>query len=256
MNLGFVGTGEITAAIVTGLCSASNHDLSIRLSPRNHVIAKRLAERFAVVSIASSNQEVLDLSDVVVIAVRPSVSSSVLAELHFRPEHCIISVVSGLSSRRLSELIAPAIRIVRAVPLPSTARRNGPTGIYPPDALAQNLFSSIGTVFPVDTEHEFEAMCATTATIASIYALMERVASWLAKNGVRDRIAREYVARVFCGLSCAVAESPDESFEFFVKAHATAGGTNEQFLKHIGDSGLLEGIPDGLTAVLKRISRT
>ena len=33
MNLGFVGTGEISAAMVTGLCSGSTHDLSIRLSP-------------------------------------------------------------------------------------------------------------------------------------------------------------------------------------------------------------------------------
>lgn len=255
MNLGFVGTGEITAAIVTGLSSGSAHDLSIRLSPRNHAIAARLADRFAAVSIASSNQDVLDSSDVIVIAVRPSVASSVLGELRFRPGHSVISLVSGLSSRRLSELIAPAIRIVRAVPLPYTARRNGPTGLYPPDRLAEGLFSRIGTVFPVDTEHEFDAMCATTATIASTYAVMERIASWLANNGVQDRIAREYVARIFCGLSCAVAESPDQSFESFVKAHATAGGTNEQFLKHIGDSGLFEGIPDGLRAVLERISR-
>ena len=113
MNLGFVGTGEITAANVTGLCSGSTHDLSIRLSPRHHAIATRLADRFAAVSIASSNQEVLDSSDVIVIAVRPPVSSSVLAELRVRPEHGVISLVSGLSSRSLSELLAPAIRIVR-----------------------------------------------------------------------------------------------------------------------------------------------
>jgi hypothetical protein len=31
-------------------------------------------------------------------------------------------------------------------------------------ARAQNLFSCTGTVFPVDTEHEFEAMCAAGTT--------------------------------------------------------------------------------------------
>lgn len=256
MNLGFVGTGEITSAIVTGLCAGSTGDLSIRLSPRNHEVAMRLADRFAAVSIASSNQDVLDASDVIVVAVRPPVASSVLAELRFRPDHCVISVVSGLSCRSLSELIAPAVRIVRAVPLPSTARQHGPTAIYPADRHAQDLFARIGTVFPVDTEQQFEAMFATTATIAFTYAVMEAVASWLTAHGVQDRTAREYIARMYCGLSCAVAESPDQSFDSFVKAHATAGGINEQFLAKFGKSGVLDAIPDGLTAVLNRIGRT
>ncbi|MBV8806485.1 MAG: NAD(P)-binding domain-containing protein, partial [Sinobacteraceae bacterium] len=107
MKLGFIGTGEITAAMVTGLCSASIEGLSIRLSPRNHELATHLADRFAAVSIASSNQDVLASSDVVVIAVRPPISSSALAELQFRPQHCVISLVSSLSLRKLSELVAP-----------------------------------------------------------------------------------------------------------------------------------------------------
>jgi len=73
-------------------------------------------------------------------------------------------------------------------------------------------------------------------------------------HGLPDQAAREYVARMFCGLSCAVADAPDESLQSLVKAHATAGGINEQFLKHIAGSGLLSAISDGLTAVMKRFS--
>jgi pyrroline-5-carboxylate reductase len=154
MKLGFVGTGEITSAIVTGL-NSSTAQFSIRVSPRNRETATELANRFAVVSIALSNQDVVDASEVVVIAVRPAIAPSVISELHFRPDHCVISLVSGLSLQRLSELVAPATRIIRAVPLPSTARRAGPTGTYPSDQLANDLFGSIGTVFPVESEHEF-----------------------------------------------------------------------------------------------------
>jgi pyrroline-5-carboxylate reductase len=85
---------------------------------------------------------------------------------------------------------------------------------------------------------------------------MEKIASWLAENGIPHQRACEYVARMFCGLSSAVVDTPDQSLQSLVKAHATAGGINEQFLKHIADSGLLDGISDGLTAVMKRISRT
>jgi len=85
MNLGFIGTGEITSSIVTGLCSSVSTPHSIRLSPRNPAIAEKLADRFKRVSISSCNQEVLDHSDTIVIAVRPQVARDVLSELHFRP---------------------------------------------------------------------------------------------------------------------------------------------------------------------------
>jgi pyrroline-5-carboxylate reductase len=255
MKLGFVGTGEITSAIVTGLSSSSAENDSIRVSPRNPAMAAELTKRFAGVSIASSNQDVVDSSEVVVLAVRPSSAASIISELRFKLGQCVLSLVAGLSLRRLSELAAPATHIVRAVPLPSTARRTGPTVICPPDQLANDLFARIGTVFPVATEHELNAMSAATATMASVFALMEEISAWLSENGIPDQRAREYIAQVFCGMFCAAADQPDRTFQSFAKAHATAGGINEQFLKHVTGSGLFDGIPDGLTAVMKRISK-
>lgn len=256
MKLGFVGTGEITSAIVTGLSSSGAEYSSIRLSPRNREMAADLANRFAAVSVAPSNQDVLDSSEVVVLAVRPLIAPGVISELHFRRDQCVISLIPGLSLGKLSELVTPATRVVRAVPLPSTARRAGPTVIYPADQLANDLFAGVGTVFEVETEREFEAMCASTATIAAVCSFMEKISCWLSENAIADQRAREYVARMFCGVFGAVAEAPDRSFRSLVKAHATAGGINEQFLKHIADSRLLDGISDGLTAVMKRISGT
>src|SRR5438093_12583988 len=114
MKIGFVGTGEITSAMVTGLSTSDVKLHSIRLSPRNLVTATELAKLFPSVSIASSNQDVLDHCDTVVVAVRPPVARSALAELRFRPDHCVISVVSALSLLNLSELVAPATRLTRA----------------------------------------------------------------------------------------------------------------------------------------------
>jgi pyrroline-5-carboxylate reductase len=166
MKLGFVGTGEITSAMVTGLSSCGIASHSIRLSPRNSAIAADLADRFAGVTVASSNQEVLDDCETAVIAVRPQVAQNVLSELRFRPDHKVISVVAAL---------------------PSTAKRLSPTAIYPPDRLVEKLFATIGTVFAVETEEEFDAMCAATATIASYFAFTNAVASWLGQKKSQNR---------------------------------------------------------------------
>lgn len=253
MKLGFVGTGEITSAMVTGLSSSDAELHSIRLSPRNLAIATDLANRFPNVSIASSNQDVLEHCDTVVIAVRPQVARSALSELRFRPDHCLISVVSALSLQSVSALVAPATRITRAVPLPSTAKRIGPTAIYPPDRLVDDLFAAIGTVFAVETEDEFEAMCAATATIASYYAFIDGVASWLARNSVPEAKARDYVGRMFLGVTSTAVGAPERSFQSLASDHATAGGINEQFLRHLVEHGLLKSVSEGLDAVMRRI---
>lgn len=253
MTLGFLGTGEITSAMVTGLSSHDTEFRSIRVSPRNFQIATNLANRFPGVSIASSNQDLLDFSDTVVIAVRPPIARDVLSELRFRPDHRVISVVSALSLESATELVAPATRITRAVPLPSTAKRMGPTAIYPPDRFVNDLFAAIGTVFAVETEAEFDAICAATATIATFYAFMDGVASWLCSNQIPKVEAREYVARMFLGVTSTASDRPENSFQSLASAHATRGGINDQFLRYLVERGLVTSISEGLELVMQRI---
>jgi pyrroline-5-carboxylate reductase len=253
MQLGFIGTGEITLSIVTGLSSSGVAPHSILLSPRNSAVAHGLANRFHGISVASCNQEVLDHSATIVIAVRPSAARDVLSELAFRPDHRVISLVSALSLRSLSELVAPAVRIARAVPLPSAAKQLSPTAIYPPDPMAFELFAGVGTVFPVESENEFDAICATTATIASYFAFNETIASWLEQQGVPASQARDYIARLFLGVTTGAVDAPKRSFQSLAATHATAGGINEQFLKHLVERGLLTRISEALDAVLHRI---
>lgn len=254
MRLGFIGTGHITSAMVTGLSSCVAPAHSICLSPRNATVAAQLAERLPGVSIASSNQDVLDSCDTVVIAVPPRVVQPVFLELRFRPDHRVISVVSSLSLQSVRKLVAPAAQVVRAVPLPSVAQRSGPTAFYPADPVVADLFASLGTAYAAKTENEFNAMCAVTATIASYFAFIETVASWLGRNGVSDAQARDYVPQIFWGAITVALRSPERSFQSIAGDHATAGGTNEQFLRYLVERGLPKNISEGLDAILQRIN--
>jgi pyrroline-5-carboxylate reductase len=109
-------------------------------------------------------------------------------------------------------------------------------------------------VFPVESEKEFDAMCATTATIATYLAFIERIASWLAEQGVRESKANEDIARLFLGVTTTAVDPAQRSFRSLAANHATAGGINEQFFKHLVEHGLLTGVSEALDAVLHRIS--
>src|SRR5262249_46776856 len=159
MALGFIGTGTITAAMVTGLHSGGGWEREILLAPRNAAVAAELAERFRGVSGAASNQEGVDRSETVGLAVRPQVTREGLGTLRFRGGHRVISLVSGFAVGTLAELVAPAARMTRAVPLPRAARRESPTAVYPRDDEAVALFTRLGAAFAVDTERQFDVLC-------------------------------------------------------------------------------------------------
>src|SRR5712691_1940972 len=127
--------GFVSHARLASNLRATSH--SIRLSPRNAAVARELSNRFKGISVASSNQDVLDHSETIVVAVRPAAARAVLSELRFGRDRQIISLVSGLSLQSLSRLVPPATRIARAVLLPSTARRLSPTAICPADPAAK-----------------------------------------------------------------------------------------------------------------------
>jgi pyrroline-5-carboxylate reductase len=253
MRLGFLGTGTITSAMVTGLSSAGGAD-SIHLSPRNAAMAADLARRIPGVSVGSTNQEVIDRCDTVVIAVRPQIAEAVLTELQFRSGQNVISLVSGLPVGRLAGLVAPATRISRAVPLPAAARRASPTAIYPREADTVALFALLGAAFAVDTEREFDALCTATATMASYFEFADGAASWLKRQGIAEGQARDYVARIFHGLAETAAESPERSFAELANDHATRGGTNEQVLRHLKEHGVYDRFSEALDGVMRRVT--
>lgn len=253
MKLGFLGTGTITSAMVTGLCTGAGDD-EIWLSPRNADIAAELAGRFANARVAIGNQALVDTCETVVIAVRPQVAEAVLRELRFRAEQSVISVVSGFSVERLGLLVGPATRIVRAVPLPSTAKRRCPTAIYPRDAVAAELFGRLGAAFAAETERQFDAFCVATATMATWFAFAGELAAWMEHQQIPAQDARDYVARIFAGLAQTAVERPEKSLGELAAEHATLGGTNEQMLGHLRTGGVFTRYADGLDGIMRRVT--
>ena len=86
---------------------------------------------------------------------------------------------------------------------------------------------------------------------AEVPGFNETIASWLEQQGVPASQARAYIARLFLGVTTGAVEAPKRSFQSLAATHATAGGINEQFLKHLVEHGLLTRVSEALDAVLQ-----
>ena len=249
-DYGVVGVGAIAEAIVTGACTAERPP-TLLLSPRNAARAAALAERYPSVGVAPDNQAVVDGSAVVVLAVRPQDAGAV-QELTFPEGQPVISVTAEISLDDLGRLVAPASAVARAVPLPAVARRAAVTPVHPPSAAARSLFDPLGGVLEVSDARDFEALSATTATIAAHFEYLDAIARWLAGAGVPERDATRYVASVFAGLADTLRAS-HQDFASLAREHATPGGLNEQFSAALREAGTFETVGRTLDAVLERL---
>jgi len=254
MKLGFIGTGALTSAIVTGLKSVPDNSVSVLLSPRNEEIASGLASRYADVQVAADNQAVLDSCDTIMLAVRPQSAHDVLSELRFRPDHHVVSLIATLSREEVAGLIGPVAQVTKALPMPMIAHRQGPIIISPRDERISALFGKLGKVIEIDEAAEFDALSVVTATFATYFKYLDAIQTWLRDHGVADAKARDYVVTLYKALTNAPDTMPDADFMHLARDYATRGGINEQILRELTARGVFDMFAESLDGVHRRIT--
>ena len=123
MNLGFIGTGHITSSVIEGIFKSKLKIKKIYISPRNRTIAKKLSKRFKKITISKNNQQLIDKSNWVFLAVTPKVGGKILKKLNFKKNQKVVSFISTINLAQLRNFIGKKVKIVRAIPLPPISIR-------------------------------------------------------------------------------------------------------------------------------------
>ena len=251
--IGFIGVGNIGTAVVEGLVTAPGQAPHILLSPRNTAKSAALAERFATVTVAESNQAVLDGSRTVFLSVRPQAVPEVLRPLRFDSRHTIVSLIP-LPLSTLGPLVSPARRAVRALVLPTCTQRLQAVPYWPETPEVQTLLERLGTPLPLRDERELNILWASTAVISAFYAFLETVGDWAAGRGVAPAIAADYTAGMAHALARVALLGGTDRFARLAAEAATPGGLNEQVVGTLRAGGAYVNVRQALDAVLARIS--
>jgi pyrroline-5-carboxylate reductase len=196
---------------------------------------------------------VVDRADVLLLSVRPQDARAALSDLTFRDGQVVISVMAGIKLAAVRGLVAPAEEVVRAIPLPAVATRAGPTAIHPAHEAARELFDPLGGVVEVDDERAFDALAASSATVAAHLAYLDAISGWLTDRGIPRADATRYVGAVFGSLAETLRREGVSDFATLAREHATAGGINEQFLATVRDAGTFDTVERALDDVARRL---
>lgn len=251
-RIGIIGVGEIGRAIVMGLRDGGESSPEVFLSPRGARTAAELSERYEGVEVCADNQDVVDRSDVVIIAVRRQDQQEALADLKADGDKIVVDVMAGVSIDDMRRTLATDAPIVRAIPLPAIRERRSITVTCPSHPVVDSLFEHLGGVLSVADEAAFDVLSALTGTLTTHYGYLATLTSWATGHGIASDDAESYVRSLFQGVGRSLSDET-RSLRELAADHETPGGSNERIRTTWFDeanSAALGKVLDGLLADL------
>jgi len=255
MKLGFVGTGKIASAVITGICSSKIVVTKIFISPRNKSTAKTLKRKFKKVIIAKNNQEIVDNCNWVFLSITPTVGKRIIKELKFKSNQTIISFISTITLNQLKKKIKVKAKIIRAIPLPPISLKKGPVPIYPPNKKVKDFFNKIGTTIEIKNEKSSINFWSTSGMMAPFYELLRVMTVWLVKKGIKRDKAQKYITSLFLALSEDALVNSKKDLKYLVKESQTPKGLNEQGVRELTNSGFYRKLENTLNSIHKRLDK-
>ena len=232
MNLGFIGTGKIASSIIYGIFRSKLKINKIYISSRNRNIAKKLKVKFKKVKVFKNNQDIIDLSSVIILSVTPFVGEKILRDLRFDKKKTIISLVSTIKLNDLKK-ITGAKKICKAIPLPFVENRLGPVIVSPKNKVAKRIFSKLGPVIEINNEKISYSFWSTSSIMAAYYELLNVTTKWLIKKKIKQKTATNYISELFLALSKDAVLKKNIGFNKLVAESQTPGGLNMQVVKEL-----------------------
>ena len=256
--LGFVGAGNMAEAIARGAI-----DKGV-LKPGQMIASDPSSGRKQVfaglgIQAVDSNAELIAHSGQVLLAIKPQVLPALAGELasHGREDQVLISIMAGIGTKKLCEVVGKPVRAVRVMPNTPMMVGLGMSGLAlgeharPGDeALALELFGAAGEVVRVE-EKLMDAVTAVSGSgPAYVYYLAEAMEKAAVELGLGEH-ARLFVSQTLVGAARMLAESPDSAAELRRKV-TSPGGTTAAAIGHMETHKLIDIIADAVKAAEAR----
>jgi pyrroline-5-carboxylate reductase len=256
-SLGFIGTGRIAQALISGLVKTPG--ASISGYDKDKEALARVAAQFGIRP-EGSISGLAQAAEILIIAVKPYQVADVLAELkpHLTPSHLLVSVAAGISSAFIGSHTPEGTRVIRVMPNTPAFVGQGMTalcrGAHATESdmeLAVELFRAIGKTAVIDES----GMDAATAVSGSGPAYMFRIIDSIAEGGASCGLDREtsvlLAAQTMLGAATMMLEgrkSPEE----LVREVTTPGGTTEAGLKEMEKLGVHDALVETVKSAAAR----
>ena len=244
MNVSFIGYGKIARALAAGLLQSNNYCIRAAAPSLTRGINSEGIHTFA------DNLSVLPGSNIIILAVKPALMPSVIAEIKpaLTSDCLLISVATGLTLDWFTERTPPQTAIIRAMPNIAASVKRSATPLIANKSTntqqrqcAEILFNSIGISTWIHQENDVDSFTALSGSgPAYVFQFMQYMVDAAVDMGIEKQVATSFTLETLRGAVVLAMESKKSLIELRDEV-TSPGGTTAAALNvfkthHVGNS--------------------
>ncbi len=262
MNLGFIGGGNMAAAMIGGLRRSGSDLAQILVVERDAARRAQLERDFGVRTCEFIDAQ-LQQTPIIVLAVKPNDLRDACVRLReaVRPEASgtlILSIAAGIPSASIARWCGTQA-VVRAMPNTPALIGQGITGLYAragvseaQRAAATRALAVVGDAFWMADEAQLDVVTAISGSgPAYVFYFIEALEQAARQMGLETDQARHFALQTFVGAAQLALQSTEPVARLRERV-TSKGGTTAAALAHLDEAGVAEAIIGAAYAALER----
>jgi pyrroline-5-carboxylate reductase len=263
LRIGIIGAGAMGGALAAGLLTSGTSTASIRAADPDPDRRGAL-EASQGIPCGADNRELVEQSDLVVLAVKPSQVTKVLRELGGAGEASLtrplwVSIAAGVSLSSLAGDLPPGARLVRSMPNTpalvgegATAFVANPLATEADRTAARVLFEAVGTAWEAPSEELLDAVTGLSGSgPAYVFVFLEALGDAGVRMGLPREAAYALATQTVLGAARLAVESGREPADLRDQV-TSPGGTTIAGLERLEAAGFRSAIDDAVEAATRR----
>ncbi|WP_216597479.1 pyrroline-5-carboxylate reductase [Marinagarivorans algicola] len=257
-NICFIGAGNMAQSIIGGLINAGTPKAKIWATARSEATLSTL--RALEINVTSDNLAAIAACDIVVLAVKPAMFSS-LCE-HIAPsigDKLVISVAAGITCDALARWLGKHVAIVRSMPNTPSLIGEGVSGLFANTHVsptqkqaAHTIAQATGRAHWIEDEALMHTVIAVSGSgPAYFFLFLESMIDAAIAQGMDPSVARDLAIQTAKG-AALLAEHSDDDVKTLRQKVTSAGGTTEQAILSFEATGLRAHVATAMNACAER----
>jgi len=260
-QIGFIGGGNMAGALIRGLIGAGLYSADqIWASDVDARKRAALRRRFRI-GVTADNAGVVRGSKLVVLAVKPQIIDTVLAELDDTAgtQTIFLSIAAGVTTARLEAKLPPGARVLRVMPnTPALVGKGmsvlvrGGHATAADERLGLRVLRAVGQAVAVQDEALLDAVTGLSGSgPAYVYLLAESLIAGGVEAGLPAELAAQLTLQTLTG-AAAMLQDTGETPQALRAMVTSPGGTTLAGLNELEARGFKETVIAAVTAATRR----
>ena len=216
MKLGIIGLGNMATAMLTGIIKAGIIAPADIKGSDPGIAERERAQNDLGINVTEDNKEAVKGSDYVILAVKPQVYETVLAEIKkaINKDQVLISIAPGKTTSYLEERLVSDVKAVRLMPNTPALVGEGCTGACRNKNVSDEefefvmkLLSGFGKAYKVKEEQMDAVVAVSGSSPAYVFMLIDAMADGAVAAGLDRNTAIQMAAQAVLGSAKMVLET-------------------------------------------------